>query len=312
MTGYIHIGAPKCGSSTIQSLVARNALAIRDSGIGIFQDANFGNQLAHRFVSGWLPDEAQERSNTQDTFLHDHRNSDIFLSSEAYLALAQNPANLNALLSLIGQDNLNILAIIRDPASLLESTWFQWMRTYRTFPKVRSIMDERGVYYKKYLDSNWFEMINLNWQRWRTNASVTKFTPIYMDLIDRFDPSEILQDFLGRRISLTEQSGRVNESMNGVTFRLLKEFRSVRFSDYRSFVTALDKETSAQGYGKYRFLSDNMARQVTQSAGQTELFAPYLDAERTAHPNAQDLETSVYAKLLKKAEAMATEFAPRT
>lgn len=306
MAGYVHIGAPKCGSTALQSVIKENIDYLSEKGIRTPKTQNFSNELAHRFVQGWKEVDELKASISQKEHYFDPAGGDILLSSEAFLACAQDREDLDHLIKLMHQNQLHILGVIRDPASLLESTWFQWMRTYRTFPKVRESMRRNGLYFRNYLERNWFEGINNNWQAWKNHPSVSSFKEVRMGL-EHFDPVEVIGDFIGHPIPLMGKKTESNESINGVTFRILKEWRGIPINGYNNFVAQLEKATREKGYGKYRFLSNENARKVNESAVSLPLFADFADWERD-RPTAQDIPPEEFRELQELSQEIARPF----
>jgi len=303
MTGYIHIGAPKCGSTGLQSLIAANIAALQEAGVRAPQSQALANELAHRFAYGWQKKDDLKQALAEEGEGFELSGGDILLSSESYLAAASEEGNLDRLIDLFEQDELQVLAVIRDPASLLESTWFQWMRTHRTFPKVHDMMRTKGLYYKAYLDSSWFSEMNQNWQRWQQHPKVTRFSAIRLGL-DAFDSAEVLADFLQRPLPPLGPGKDANESMNGVTFRLLKEWRGVPLPRYGSFVAQVERMTKKQRFGSYRFLTTENAALVNQSAADLPLFSDFY-GQQPPRKAAQDLPKDVFADLLEETRKIA-------
>lgn len=306
MVGYIHIGAPKCGSTALQQAILANIEYLEVAGIHAPKSQNFAEELAHRFTQGWRNSEEIRKavSREEDDFIPNQ--GDILLSSEAFLACAASPLNLQDLIASFCQDELHVLGVIRDPASLLESTWFQWMRTYRAFEKVRKSMNHASLYFENYIDSGWFEKIDHNWRNWQSHELVKSFKEVRIGL-DRFDATEIIADFINQPLPNKGKESTANVSMNGVTFRILKEYRNVPLRGYDDFVRKLERAMRSKGYGDFRFLSDSNARKINRSAASLPLFKGFAGFGQL-RPAAQDIPKIQFAELLIEAREIARPF----
>ena len=304
MVGYIHIGAPKCGSTALQQVILANIDRLGAAGIRTPRSQDFAEGLAHNFTYGWRDNDEIRLNGANSDF--DPAGGDILLSSEAFLACGASSPGLRALTKSFYQDELHILGVIRDPASLLESTWFQWMRTYRAFEKVRRTMNHASLYFENYINSDWFAKINQNWQNWRSYPSVACFKEVSLGL-DPFDPVDVLVEFLNRPLSNDVEQERANVSINGVTFRILKEYRNVPLRGYEDFVFQLERAMRDKGYGGYRFLSDKNALRVNHSACSLPLFRGFKDIRRDG-PTAQDISKVEFDKLLEESKEIARPY----
>ncbi|MEM9010187.1 MAG: hypothetical protein AAGE18_03100 [Pseudomonadota bacterium] len=310
MTVYLHIGSPKCGSTTIQSLLAANRAPLGEAGLHLHPDENFAHEVGHQFVRGWLSD-AQRRDRTDEIrALSDEGMGDIVLSSETYMAIGAKRETLDTFLSLFGRREIRVLAVMRSPAALLESTWFQWMRTYRRFDKVRQTVAQAGFSFPRYLETGWFERIDRNWQTWAHHPRIARFTPILMDQGGRLDFARILDDFLDRRAMRLPAETAENESMNGVTFRLLKQYRQAPLESYESFVSQLDRRMSSLGYGRYRLFIDGVRARIHTHCRDLPLFAPFADSV-PSYPSAAALPEETFEELLEISRELARTFAPK-
>ena len=181
------------------------------------------------------------------------------------------------------------------------------MRTYRTFEKVREEVSQYGYFYRDYLDNGWFERINQSWARWRSHPAITSFVPVFMDQGERIDFAAELNSFLNREVILDPATGVQNESMNGVTFRLLKEFRGMHFRDYRAFVRFLDREVNSRGYRRYRYFADQVRLAIHAHCARLELFGRFAGTV-FSFDNATDIPDATFDELLEMAHGLATNF----
>ncbi len=203
MTAYIHVGAPKCGSTTLQSIMGQNVDAFLEAGISVQENQDYANSIAHKFAVGWLSDDelvdAKKLGQKSDLT----ENLDTLLSSETFLIIGRHKEVLRELIQEFGDEDIRILGVVRDPASLLESTWFQWFKTFRKFKKVEESMNLFGTFFRNYLDSGWFEEMDISWRNWCENSNVSEAHLIRMG-VDTFYPYEILNNFVDRPVNLRQ------------------------------------------------------------------------------------------------------------
>jgi hypothetical protein len=307
MTVYLHIGSPKCGSSTIQALLSANRRHLEAAGIALPKDEQFAHDLGHQFVRGWLNRDTFDTAGSDKALPWNATDTDLILSSETYLAIGAQPESLDRFLAPFGDQEIHVLAVMRSPAALLESTWFQWMRTYRTFEKVREVASRFGYFYKDYLGNGWFERIDASWARWRSHSAIASFVPVYMDKGERIDFTAELNRFVNRKVIVYPATRVQNESMNGVTFRLLLEFRGTHFHDYRTFVRFLDREMRAHGFRHYRYLADRARLAIHEHCAPLRLFSRFAGTV-SSFDNAADIPDAVFDELLEVAHGVAASF----
>lgn len=306
MSVYLHIGAPKCGSTTLQALISENRESLKASGLATSAKQIDAHRIAHRFTRGWLEGIEGPVTPEEHTLLSSDRGGDLLLSSEAFMVMAGKPAQLEGFLSnLTAGEPLHILSVVRRPSSQLESTWLQWMRTYRTFPKIKEEMNRRGFDVDKTInDGKWLTALSENWTTWTTHPRVAKSTTLHMELGAPIDFVKVLEDMTERPLSLAEPETAQNVSMNGVTFRLLREFTETELPHYNRFLNRLERMTRRAGFGKYRILNGAERAKVDQAMAYLPLFEPYADPAET-RPSAYDLDEKVWADLLKEARRLA-------
>ena len=146
---YLHIGSSKCGSSSIQYFLSQNKnlknnigekmdyMSIIPPGKVIEQPEIFEqSQIAVRnFINSnfyarpnMLPkDLIRTISPSMRKELHDKKN--CIFSSEAWLRSFKNEDNLNSVLNLFNEKftcDIEMLAVVRSPASWINSAWWQW------------------------------------------------------------------------------------------------------------------------------------------------------------------------------------------
>src|SRR5438067_844504 len=96
MSVFIHIGSPKCASTTIQDLIARNRSTLESAGCAT-KTTDFAHALAKAFQKG-LPNGPTEECRE---ILRGISGS-LVLSSENFLSLAARPEAIDAFLGLFG------------------------------------------------------------------------------------------------------------------------------------------------------------------------------------------------------------------
>lgn len=308
MSIFLHIGAPKCGSTTIQSQLSKNKDILKQAGLVTPAEQIDAHRIGHRFTTGWLKNITGPLTTDERALLARDRGGDLLMSSEVCLQIAKEPHQLDAFIACFDpEEPLHLLTIIRRPSSQLESTWLQWMRTYRTFPKVAEQMALRGLHIDAYIrDGSWLSGLITNWSRWKAHDRVTSIETLYMERGPRIDFTQVLPDFTKRKMVLPSSTDDLNISMNGVSFRLLREFTQTKIPNYNRFTRRIEALTNQAGFSKFRILTYSQRLEIDRAMTNVELFSPYSEPPENK-PSAYELDAATWSDLLQAAWAIADE-----
>ena len=150
---FLHIGADKCGSSSLQALFSHNPkLAQRDGRalryvlfkpLGIIGPVQI-RQRTNRSPLGYVSSDPLKALNWRkpavldqvQRFLH-RQPDDLITSCELWLrelATPQGMERLQQLLELLGSVELHLICCVRPPVEWLNSAWWQWGAWERSVP----------------------------------------------------------------------------------------------------------------------------------------------------------------------------------
>ena len=206
---FLHVGAPKCASSTVQYVLTKyyqsDYFGLRESGA-----------LAALASPRRLPFSEVEIASAEERAKS--ISSNLIISHESFFSARNNGVAL--IERLFPNFSVRTLIISRSPERLLESTLLQFMRTCIRFPATQERMHslilmghEAALEYTK----NNFLLSESVW---------SEFGQLFKCQLERNDLGEGIADWLNdkRAKSLTNKTPRQNLSMTPVTFEILRRY----------------------------------------------------------------------------------------
>lgn len=130
MNVLFHIGLPKCASSTLQSHYAENDAYYLQQ--GLLYPKSYRKKAGYRHHLQLFDKDATDEQAAKDILLEASRAScsKIIISCERFSTdrSGQLRKMINAFANEIGRRNISVLCLLRDPASLLNSSYAQFVR----------------------------------------------------------------------------------------------------------------------------------------------------------------------------------------
>ena len=158
VTVYLHIGAGKTGTSSIQYFLAGNNRILWDSCSCLYPNMGKSNFLNSRFINHIKffknHDKKYQIEKIQEAikFCKKHSKKKMILSDESFLENNKGPALVKELFNIPDID-LKIILYLRRQDSWLESAWKQWGY------KSQDYQDISEYIYKR--DCNWYTRLHL-------------------------------------------------------------------------------------------------------------------------------------------------------
>jgi len=168
VTLYLHIGAGKTGTSSIQNFLAGNSKRLYDSCSCLYPNMAGKNFLAGGFINHQkfftTTDERTRTEKIQEAvnYCQKHKKEKLVLSAEALFESIDGPAFAGKLARIPGL-HLKIIVYLRRQDHWLESAWKQW--GYKS-DKYRDIAD-----YIQKRDCNWLKRLQL-WEQAAGRAGI--------------------------------------------------------------------------------------------------------------------------------------------
>lgn len=223
----IHAGAPKCGSSSLQTILSRDR-EFRSSSGNVFRYAAItdhgnlaiGEDIRHireGRIEGLARsadlDDLQRLGKPEVARLVQALNSclkaaNIVLSCEGWLARADEFADLGLLAGI--ETPVDVVAYVRPQADYLNANWWQWGAwNPATF--------QQWIYLTAFSECAW----GSHGRKWMAMAGVSS---VHM----RLRPADIITDFFGWLSCDAPPATTVNRSLPGVALRFLQRHRDLR------------------------------------------------------------------------------------
>ncbi|MFZ9858666.1 MAG: hypothetical protein ACO3F2_10115 [Roseiflexaceae bacterium] len=226
-TIYLHIGAGKTGTSTIQSWLKQNQQNLHDQGYLIF-DSDFSPNPVNNMMSNqqmFFQRVQQDQENGKSIFQSQLRNNIDYMRENNYhsaiisaeLILVSFPQLSTWIAPFIDECNWKIIAYVRNQPQYLISAWKEWGYWQYNFDEM--------FQKTKHMNANWYKLLD-NW------SQVFGTDRIYVGIFDKqcLVNESIIEDFakatnVAHLIEDSSTEIKANPSLNNKTALLLSNIR---------------------------------------------------------------------------------------